>query len=226
MSRIEATLGKDAPLLQSKKLFGEIPPLEGSANKPKRLSDQIELIRESAYEQGYKAGFDNGTLIGQAEGRKTGFQKAITEVEAERVIEVAKFLADLEVFRLEFEAAAAEWAIQTEQIVTDLSMIVVERILAPELATNHETALGICREVLDTITHAKQARILINPKDYALFESHREEIIKQSRELNCVDIIEDHNVKSGVMIQTESGTIDATVETRLELFTNEFNKAA
>ncbi|MEI8281873.1 MAG: FliH/SctL family protein [Armatimonadota bacterium] len=225
MSRVEAGLAKDAPLLQSRKMFGELPTV-GGKNKPVRFNEQIDLIKELAHEDGFKAGFEAGTAAGLAEGRKAGFQKAMQEVQAERVTEVAQFLADLDAFRLEFEAAADEWCRTAETVVTELSMEVVESILASELEINHQTALGICKEVLAKLTHARQARILINPKDYALFESHRDEIIKQSRELKSVEFIEDNSIGSGVMIETESGTIDATIETRLELIKNEFGQAA
>ena len=225
MSRIEAGLAKDAPLLQSRKLFGELPTVAGKL-KPVRFNEQIDLIKESAHEEGFKAGFEAGTAAGLAEGRKAGFQKAMSEVQAERLIEAAKFLSDLEAFRLEFEAAANEWCVTTEAAVTELAMEVVQSILATELETNQQTALGICKEVLGKLTHSRQARILINPKDYALFESHREEIIRQSRELKTIEIVEDNSIRTGVTIETDSGTIDATIETRLELIQNEFDQAA
>ena len=226
MSRIEGQLAKDAPILQSRKLFGEIPSLGGISTKPQRLNDQIDLIKEKAYEEGFKQGLEAGTSSGQADGRKAGFQKAMSDVHAQRTVEVAQFLSDLESFRQEFEDAARDWFERTERVVTDLSIEVVEKILATELEVNHQIALGICKEVLETITHAKQAKIFINPKDYALFESHREEIIKQSREMRSIEIHEDSSIHSGVMVETESGIIDATVETRLELIKNEFDRAA
>ncbi len=194
--------------------------------KPQRLNDQIDLIKEKAYQEGFNSGFKSGSASGQAEGRKAGFQKVMLEVQSDRVIEVQKLMEDLESFRLEFEAAVADWFDRTETIVTELSMEVVEKVLATELEINHQVALGICKDVLSSVTHAKQARILINPKDYALFESHREEIIKQSRELKSIEIAEDSSIRSGVMVETESGIIDATVETRLELIKNEFDQAA
>lgn len=226
MSKVDSGMAKAASLLQGKRLFGEMPSLEGVHNKPQRLTDQIDLIKETAYQTGYKAGFDSGTAAGQAEGRKAGFQKATAEINADRTLEVAKFLTDLETFREEFEQAAADWTNRMEAAVTELSMDIVERILATELEINHQIALGICKEVLQNVTHAKQARILINPKDYALFESHRDEIIRQSRELKGIEIVVDNSIRSGVMVETESGMIDATVETRLELVKNELDQAA
>jgi flagellar assembly protein FliH len=207
-------------------MFGEIPSLGGTHDKPIRLADQIDQIKETAYKNGFESGFQNGTVAGQAEGRKAGFQKAMSEVKQARMEEISKLMEDLETFRLEFEDAARDWAVRTEMVVADLSMEAVKRILATELEINHQVALEICKEVLQKVTHAKQARILINPKDYALFESHRDEIMKQSRELKLIEIVEDSSVRSGVIVETESGIIDATVETRLELIVNEFDQAA
>ena len=225
MSRVNSDLAKDAPLLQGKKLFGEMPSLSGLTTKTQRLTDQIGHIKDSAHKEGYTTGLEAGTAAGLAEGRKAGFQKAMAEVQLDRSKEVVQFMHDLESFRTEFEEAAAEWFDRTEAIVTELSMEVVKQILATELEINHQVALGICQEVLKKVTHTRHARILINPKDYALFESHREEIIKQSRELISIEIVEDNSIRSGVMVETESGTIDATIETRLELPRDRFHES-
>ena len=110
--------------------------------------------------------------------------------------------------------------------MTELTMEIVQRILATELQVNQQAALGICKEVLHHVTHAKQARVYINPSDYALFESHREELVKQSRELKSIEIVEDGSVRNGVMVETDAGMIDATIDTRLELISNELDQAA
>lgn len=226
MSRVEASAARTAQILQGKKLFGEIPTLKGVQNKPQRLTDQIDLIKEKAYQDGYQAGLENGMRVGTAEGRKVGLEVALNEARTQRNAEATQFFADWEILREEFEQATIEWFSRAEDILTNLSMEVVQRILATELETNHQAALSICKEVLQHVTHAKQARILINPSDYALFESHRDALVKQSRELKGIEIVEDSTIKSGVMVETEAGIVDATIETRLELIKNEFDQAA
>jgi flagellar assembly protein FliH len=226
LSRVDPLLASQVEVLQGKKLFGEIPVLTGVQSKPQRLTDQIDMIKEKAYQDGYRSGIENGLQAGKAEGYKQGLLQAQVQVKAERDKEATLFFADWEDLRNEFETAAAEWFVKTEEVVTELAMQAVRRILASELETNPQTALGICKDVLKQVTHAKHARILINPSDYALFESHREELVKQSRELKGIEIVEDHTISSGVMVETESGIIDATIETRLELLVNEFDQAA
>lgn len=226
MSRLDAHAASAAQLLEGKRLFGEIPVLKGVQNKPSRLVDQIDLIKEKAYQDGYQAGMDNGMRVGIAEGRKAGFEVAMNEAKSQRNNEAKEFFADWETLREEFEQAVINWFERSEEVLTDLSMEVVRRVLAAELEMNRQAALAICKEVLQHVTHAKQARIFINPSDYALFESHRDELVKQSRELKSIEIVEDGTIHSGVMVETEAGLIDATVETRLELISNEFNEAA
>lgn len=224
MSRIDP--GTKVQTLQGKKLFGEIPVLGGVANKPQRLTDQIDLIREKAYQDGYHAGYENGNRIGLAEGRKTGFEQAQLESNQVRARETSQFFADLDLIHQHLDQSVEAWFQLSETMLTNMAMDVVKRIIATELQINNEVALGICREVLQHITHAKQARIHINPSDYAMFESHREELIRQSRELKEIEIVEDPTVKTGVMVETDAGIIDATVETRLELVQTEFDQAA
>lgn len=226
MSRVDPAVAMQVQALQSKKLFGEIPVLDGIHSKPQRLTDQIDLIKEKAYQDGYKSGIENGLQAGKAEGYKQGMLQAQIQVKAERNKEATMFFADWEDLKNEFETAAAEWFVRTEEVVTELAMQAVKKILASELETNPQTALGICKDVLKQVTHAKHARIMINPSDYALFESHRDELVKQSRELKGIEIVEDHTITNGVMVETESGIIDATIETRLELLVNEFDQAA
>ena len=105
-------------------------------------------------------------------------------------------------------------------------MEVVRQILAAELELNQKYALEIAKDVLQHITHARRARIMINPADFELFESHREELVLQSRELENIEIVQDSSIQSGIVVETDAGTIDATLETRLELIDNEFRNAA
>ncbi|HLP00163.1 MAG TPA: FliH/SctL family protein [Fimbriimonas sp.] len=212
--------------ISEKQLFGEIPQLSAVNSRPERLRDQIELIKEKGYGDGYAAGFENGNKLGMAEGRKTGMMLAEKQAEAERQAEVAKFLEDVESYREEFETLVKDWFAKTELILTEMSMEVVSRILCAEMQTNQQSALSICKEVLNYITHAQNARIMINPSDFALFESHRDELEKQSRNLRSIEIVSDASVPSGVMVETDAGMIDATVQTRLRLIQTEFDNAA
>ena len=142
MSRVNSDLAKDAPLLQGKKLFGEMPSVGGLNNKSQRLTDQIGLIKDTAHLEGYRAGFEAGTSAGQAEGRKAGFQKAMSEVQLGRSKEVVQFMKDLESFRAEFEEAVSEWFDRTEAIVTELSIEVVQQILATEKKNKGNTPIS------------------------------------------------------------------------------------
>ncbi|MBS1700691.1 MAG: hypothetical protein JST12_03450 [Armatimonadetes bacterium] len=226
MSRVDAKAAKTAETLQGKLLFGEIPTLKGVQNKPQRLTDQIDLIKEKAYQDGYKAGMDNGMRTGIAEGRKAGLEMALSDARSQRNKEAAQFFEDWEHLRADLDKAIEGWFAQAEETLTHMSMEVVRRILATELETNHMVALSICKDVLQLVTHAKQARILINPSDYALFESHRDELAMLSRDLKGIEIVQDHTITSGVMVETEAGIIDATVDTRLSLIQEEFDQAA
>ncbi len=213
--------------LNQDKLFGQIPKLNENLRRlSTRLTDQVELIKEKGYEDGYNAGFENGQKVGNFEGRRAGLQMAQNQAEAERKIEAKQFLMEWEILRQEFEQAVINWFEQSEEVLTEMSMEVVRQVLAAELEINKQYALEIAKDVLQHITHAKRARIMINPADFALFESHRDELMLQSRELENIEIVQDNSIHSGVVVETDAGIIDATVQTRLELIDNEFRNAA
>ena len=208
-------------------LFGQIPKLSSDLKRmSNRLSDQVDLLKEKGYQDGYNAGFENGLQAGANEGRSVGLLMAQNQAEAARRLEAKQFLADCELFMQEFEQRVMNWFEQSEEVLTEMSMEVVRQILAAELEINKHYALEIAKDVLQHITHARRARIMINPADFALFESHREELSLQSRELDNIEIVQDASIKSGIVVETDAGIIDATLNTRLELIDNEFRNAA
>ncbi len=213
--------------LNQDKLFGQIPRLSADLKRvSNRLSDQVELLKEKGYEDGYNAGYENGLKAGNNEGRSAGFIMAQNQAEADRKLEARQFFADWETLRQEFEQAVISWFEQSEEVLTEMSMEVVRQILAAELEINKQYALEIAKDVLEHVTHARRARIMINPADFALFESHREALVTQSRQLEHIEIVQDNSIRSGVVVETDAGIIDATVKTRLELIDNEFRNAA
>lgn len=213
--------------LNQDQMFGQIPRLSSDLKRvSNRLSDQVELLKEKGYEDGYNAGYESGLQAGVNEGRSAGLVLAQNQAETERQLEVKQFLTDWEALREDFEQAVFNWFEQSEEVLTKMSMEVVRQILAAELEINKQYALEIAKDVLQHVTHARRARILINPSDFALFESHREALILQSRELENIEIVQDNSIDSGVVVETDAGIIDATVKTRLELIDNEFRNAA
>ena len=213
--------------LNQDKVFGQIPKLaDDLKRKSNRLSDQVELLKEKGYEDGYVAGYENGLKAGTNEGRTAGLIMAQNQATADRRLESRQFFADWELLRQEFEQAVIVWFENSEEVITEMSMEVVRQVLAAELEINKQYALEIAKDVLQHITHARRARIMINPADFALFESHREELMVQSRELENIEIVQDNSIRSGIVVETDAGIIDATVQTRLELIDNEFRNAA
>ena len=99
--------------LNQDKLFGQIPRLSTDLKRvSNRLSDQVELLKEKGYEDGYNAGYENGLKAGNNEGRSAGFIMAQNQAEADRKLESKQFFADWETLRQEFEQAEAayHWA--------------------------------------------------------------------------------------------------------------------
>lgn len=225
MSRVE-NLAVVQPLHEAQ-LFGSIPQLsDDDLRQSKRLSDQIGLLKERGFEEGYQSGYENGVQMGQAEGRRIGEAEAKRIGEMERQKQSLQFLNEFERLKAEFELERQQWFEASERTMAELAMSAVRKILAAELTLTQEHALNITKEVLGHLTHTRQVVIRIHPNDFALFEGHRDELAALAKNLDGIEIIRDDSVQGGVTIETESGVIDATIDTRMHLLENSYDQAS
>jgi flagellar assembly protein FliH len=207
-------------------LFGSIPEIKDQESRTSdRLNDQIELLRQQGYQEGYERGFDNGKLLGNVAGKKQAYDEATILAAEARAKDAEELAQEWAALRSEFEITVQNWFRESEHQMTNLAMEVVRKILASELEINRQTALSITKDVLSKITNVESIRIRVNPGDSALLASHRQEILNSMQSIRSLEFTEDPSIEFGVQIETESGVIDSTVETRLDLTVQEFEAA-
>jgi len=200
----------------------------GSGKKmtSERLEDTIQKIKNIAYQEGFRSGQDQGFTLGKSEGKRAGYaegtEQANEEIERFRKGEIEVFSQEVEHIRDQIQEAIDDWFVKTEQEMASKAMDVVRQLLYAELAITRESAIAITKEALKHVTSASHARIRINPVDSVYFLEHRELLLHASSCLRDCEIIVDPSVKSGCIVETDGGMIDARVETRLELIENEF----
>jgi flagellar biosynthesis/type III secretory pathway protein FliH len=94
---------------------------------------------------------------------------------------------------------------------------VAKNLLDAELNAFPDTVLRIAQIVLETIPDASQVYLRVNPSDAALLKDNREWLINALGRAKELDIRIDKQVeRGGLLIQTESGVIDAQISTQLE----------
>lgn len=180
-----------------------------------RIESRREQIHRQAKEQGHAEGFE----IGYREGREIGVAEAYRSTHEERhtliesqITEYGQFLerqGDL------MRKAMDEWFGNAERELGNIAVVIAERIIRRELELAPETVLTMAREAIAEVNHSSRVRILVNPQDRPFLEGYQDKLKQVSSSVESIELVDDPNISSGVMIVTEGGNIDVRVETHL-----------
>lgn len=136
------------------------------------------------------------------EGAETGQQEGFSEAE-----------------HLREQIAAMEQRMlkEVEGEVVRASMRIAAELLEAEMSARQDAIVDMVCSALSTARDARDVFLRVNPSDAAVLRQHKNRLIDALGRARDVDVREDRNVKpGGVLIQTESGVIDAQLATQLE----------
>ncbi len=168
--------------------------------------------REIARAEAARLGFEEGLARGFAEGEAQAWRQF---EEAHRAA-IEAFVEELGVRAERLNAAFREWCVELEGPLAELGAVIAARIVAHELETRPDTVLDIAKQALAEVTHAKEARIRVNPFDSEVLNAHKTSLLAASGGLRKVEIVDDRTIQGGCVVETEGGSIDARVESMLE----------
>ena len=166
--------------------------------KPLTL-DELEAIRQEAYNEGFSTGEKDGFHAGQLKARQ----------EAEAAL--APRLDSLERLMTQLLDPIAEQDRNLEHAMVTLVSQLAREVIQRDLRTDSSQILQVLREALKLLPMgAGNVRIHINPQDFELVKGLRE------RHEESWKIVEDSDLlPGGCRIETEHNRIDASIETRL-----------
>lgn len=170
---------------------------------------ESEAILQEAYqdskeifEKARREGFDQGLLEGKEQGYK----------EMESIIQEAAQL----------KSSAFE---ERRQMVKDLEanlihlvIDVVKRILRHEIDQNHELLLNLIQQGIDKCTFTDTLIIKVSQEDFDVIDNAKHKIYMMTQGIEHLEVKCDPALKGGsVHIETSSGSIDASIETQIEI---------
>ena len=207
-----------------------IPGIASFRGKLLTTRQEIEEAKEIASQEGFAQGEREGRFHGETTGRAQGIEigkreahEALAQAHADTLHD---FTEALEGLLDQIQSAMDHWTASAENQVCDLAMSAVHRILSAELELNRDSAIQITREALAEVTHSRKARIRVNPFDSHVLEAHRNELIAAAASVERIEIVTDPSILGGCIIETDGGTIDASLGTRLELLETELEQAS
>jgi flagellar assembly protein FliH len=175
-----------------------IEDISDQAVKPLTL-DELEAIRQDAYNEGFATGEKDGFHSGQLKAKQES--DALLSAKLERL---EQLMAQL------FEPIA-EQDQQLEATLVELVGHIVRQVVRRELISDSSQLRQVVRESLKLLPMgAENVRIQVNPQDFELLKALRERNEENWR------ILEDENLlPGGCKVESEHSQIDASIETRL-----------
>ncbi len=186
----------DEPVEEPALSHSEDVPVEDV--KPLTL-DELEAIRQEAYNEGFSTGEKDGFHAGQLKARQ----------EADAAL--APKLDSLERLMSQLLEPIAEQDRNLEHAMVTLVGQLAREVIQRDLLIDSSQIRQVLREALKLLPMgADNVRIHINPQDFELVKALRERHEESWRIVEDADLL-----PGGCRIETEHSRIDASVETRL-----------
>ncbi len=167
--------------------------------------EELEQIREEAYNEGFATGEKDGFHSGQLKGQ----QDAKGKLDAR--------IAEFEGLMTQLMEPMQEQDDQIEDMLLTLVETMVRQVVQRELKSDSSQITKVLRGALKALPMgAENIRIYLNPVDFDAAKALRERHEEKWRLLE-----DDQLLPGGCRVETEHSQLDATLETRLQQITEQ-----
>lgn len=182
---------QEAPVVAQKtNALGLTPPRPGQRIQARRpepeevkplTAEDIEQIRQAAYDEGLAHGKDDGFSQGYNEGREQGYQDGLQQGQAEGRKQgltegegiVREQLAQLTALLDQLQMPLRQVDEQVEQSLLQLALAMAQAVIAVEVKTNPQVVLESLRQCIELLpVKASDIRIQAHPDDIAIIQRH------------------------------------------------------
>ncbi|MER2492215.1 flagellar assembly protein FliH [Catenovulum sediminis] len=199
----------------------EEPEPEPEAPKPLTI-EELEAIRQAAYEEGFAEGKEEGFVKGEAEGKEQGYQagfEAGKEAGHQEGLEsgtsIMEEKADIwNQLIQQLDNPLQKMDENVEKELLQLAVALAKAVINTELQTNDSIILQSIKQAVEKLPfNTKQCQIFVNPEDY---ETVINQYTTAEIERRNWHVSADPNISRGsVEIQTELTSITYTIEDRV-----------
>lgn len=189
------------------------PPRSGlsrpSSNRRVMRQDTVEA-RSQADEIIQQAKQEALNIRSEAEAwRQQGFDKGYAEG-----IEIGKGEMTEAILRINRENDARFQ--HFERDLVKLSLSIAEKIIGDQLRVEPNTITDIVAKAIQGVRHQKEIFIRVNPEEYETIAASKYLLVEQLSRAQDVDIRPDPDIaQGGCLIESETGSIDASVEKQI-----------
>lgn len=163
--------------------------------------EKSKEIQEEAYQKAYE--------LGQQEGKDLAYDEEKENIKSH--------LQRFELVVNEIEQIKTRLMVENEKQIVNLCFYMAKRLLMKEINEDPGFVEAVVRKALEMAQSEEEVTIRVAPEDKTWIDSNIEELFKSLHLDPSTKFEEDPSIQQGgVVIETNHGVIDATVEQRLE----------
>jgi flagellar assembly protein FliH len=201
---VDAFRSKDFKISQLIAEQAGISQLESDAVEDKinlQVLARLKDVEQRAFEEGYE--------IGLIEGTEKAFQQAKGDLQA-RLIELDTMLKNIEKIK-------SNLLMTNEAEIIRLVYLTAKKMALRDLQTNREAVAEILATVVGEAQANERIVVRLSPEDLLFIESLQDKSGQKLEAYQRLKLVPEDNIKSGgCLIETEYGSVDATVEERVD----------
>lgn len=171
-----------------------------------RLAANAQAEKEQCYKDGYADGQQMGYGKGRSESHAATaqFNRLIHDVESQR----------LAIYR------------ESEVELVDLAVAIARKIISSELEGSKEIIIHSVRKAVELLRDRSVLTLKVAPEQESLVRESLDSLYDLDDRIEKIDIVPDRRVGSGgCIVETESGNVDARIETELQNIETALRKA-
>jgi flagellar assembly protein FliH len=161
------------------------------------MLERSQQEKEEAYKNGYSDGLQMGTAKGQEEAARISgeFNQLITDVQNQRG----------EIFR------------QAEREIVELALAIARRIISVHAESTPEIVIDSARKAVKLLLDKTNLVVKVAPEQEMFIKENLDRLYEMDDRIQKIDVETDRRVgPGGCMLDTESGNVDARIETELQ----------
>lgn len=186
-------------------------------------AEDIEQIRQAAFDEGLSQGKEEGFGQGYSEGREQGYQDGMQQGQAEgKKLGLAEGeqlirdqLAQLQALIGQLQQPLLKIDHAVEQSLLHLCVQMAQAVVGVEVQTNPQCILNTLREAVDALPYqADKLIIKLHPDDVAIIQQHYSstEIAERMWQLRSEPMLQ----RGDCRVESTESSVDRTLKTRLQ----------
>lgn len=166
-----------------------------------QVLEKLKEVQEAAYKEGYE--------LGLIEGTEKAYQEAKIEL-AEKIVALGSVLKNLEELKQQL-------LIDNEAELIKLVFLTAKKIAIRDLEEHRDAVKEIILDVVSELKSNERLVVRLSNEDLYFIETLQDKSDQRLEALERVKFITDDTIKSGgCLIETEFGSVNATIEERVE----------